>query len=73
MQQSDNETTFDNLFGVNQAKTRWEAIFTLFDDLVFDVKFAINEYREIVKNYLAEIHISDGSSDEAFIGNLQTT
>lgn len=53
--------------------TRWEAISTLFDDLVFDVKFAIDEYREIVKNYLAELHISDGSSDEAFIGNLQTT
>ena len=73
MQQSDNETTSDNLIGVNQTKTRWEAISTLFDDVVFDVKFAIDKYREIVKNYLAEIHISDGSSDEAFIGNLQTT
>ena len=73
MQQPDNETTFDNLIGVNQAKIRWEAISTLLDDLAFDVKFAIDEDREIVKNYLAELHISDGSSDEAFIGNLQTT
>jgi hypothetical protein len=38
----------------NQAKTRWEAISTLFADFVFDVKFAIDEYSEIVKNYLAE-------------------
>jgi hypothetical protein len=45
----------------------------LFDGLIFDVKFVIDEYREIVKNYLAELHISDGSSDEALIGNLQTT
>lgn len=41
--------------------------------LFFDVKFAIDEYREIVKNYLVELDTSDGSSDEAFIGNLQTT
>lgn len=58
---------------MTRAKTRWEAISTLFDDLVLEMKFAVDEYREIVKNYLAEIHISDGSSDEASIGNLQTT
>lgn len=50
-----------------------ESDFYSIDDLVFDVKFVIDEYREIIKNYLAELHISYGSSDEAFIGNLQTT
>jgi hypothetical protein len=41
---------------MTQAKTRWEAISTLFDDLVLEMKFAVDEYREIVKNYLADTH-----------------
>ena len=41
------------------------------DDLVFNVMFSVDESREIVKNYLAELHISDGSN-ESLIGNLQS-
>jgi hypothetical protein len=40
----------------------------LYDDLVFNVKFSVDEYQEIVKNYLAELHISN----EALISNLQS-
>lgn len=56
---------------MTNSKSREEAISKLYDDLVFNVMFSVDESREIVKNYLAELHISD-DSNEALISNLQS-
>ena len=53
------------------SKSREEAISKLYDDVVFNIMFAVDESREIVKNDLAELHISD-DSNEALISNLQS-
>lgn len=50
------------LWWMTNAKSRVEAIDKLYDELVFNVMFSVEEYREIVKNYLAELHIG---GDEA--------
>ena len=55
---------------MTNSKSR-EAILKLYDDLVFNVMFSVDESREIVYNYLAELHISD-DSNEALISNLQS-
>ena len=55
---------------MTNSKSR-EAISKLYDDLVFNVMFSVDESREIVYNYLAELHISD-DSNEALISNLQS-
>ena len=55
---------------MTNSKSR-EAISKLYDDLVFNVMFSVDESREIVKNYLAELHIRD-DSNEALISNLQS-
>jgi sensor domain CHASE-containing protein len=55
---------------MTKSKSR-EAISKLYDDLVFNVMFSVDESREIVYNYLAELHISD-DSNEALISNLQS-
>jgi hypothetical protein len=55
---------------MTNSKSR-EAILKLYDDLVFNVLFSVDESREIVKNYLAELHISEGSN-EALVSNLQS-
>ncbi|MGB8026113.1 MAG: hypothetical protein WCE95_00750 [Nitrososphaeraceae archaeon] len=54
---------------MTNSKSREEAISKLYDDLVFNVMFSVDESREIVKNYLAELYISD-DSNEALISNL---
>jgi hypothetical protein len=56
---------------MTNSKSREEAISKLYDDLFFNIVFSVDEYREIVKNYLAELHIRDGSN-EALISNLQS-
>jgi len=56
---------------MTKSKSREEAILKLYDDLVFNVMFSVDESREIVYNYLAELHISD-DSNEALISNLQS-
>jgi intein-encoded DNA endonuclease-like protein len=56
---------------MTNSKSREEAISKLYDDLVFNVMFSVDESREIVKNYLAELHISD-DSNESLISNLQS-
>jgi polyhydroxyalkanoate synthesis regulator phasin len=58
------------IWWMTNSKSR-EAISKLYDDLVFNVMFSVDESREIVKNYLAELHISD-DSNEALISNLQS-
>lgn len=55
---------------MTNSKSR-EAISKRYDDLVFNVMFSVDESREIVYNYLAELHISD-DSNEALISNLQS-
>ena len=55
---------------MTNSKSR-EAILKLYDDLVFNVMFSVDESREIVYNYPAELHISD-DSNEALISNLQS-
>jgi hypothetical protein len=59
------------IWWMTNSKSREETISKLYDDLVFNVIFSIDESREIVKNYLAELHISDGSN-ESLISNLQS-
>jgi hypothetical protein len=59
------------IWWMTNSKSREEAISKLYDDLVFNVMFSVDEPREIVKNYLAELHISD-DSNEALISNLQS-
>jgi intein-encoded DNA endonuclease-like protein len=59
------------IWWMTNSKSREEAISKLYDDLVFNVMFSVDESREIVKNYLAELHISD-DSNEALISNLQS-
>ena len=56
---------------MTNSKSRKEAISKIYDDLVFNVMFSVDESREIVNNYLAELHISD-SSNESLISNLQS-
>jgi hypothetical protein len=56
---------------MTNSKSREEAISKLYDDLVFIVMFSVDESRETVKNYLAELHISD-DSNESLISNLQS-
>jgi polyhydroxyalkanoate synthesis regulator phasin len=58
------------IWWMTNSKSR-EAISKLYDDLVFNVMFSVDESREIVKNYLAELHISD-DNNEALISNLQS-
>jgi len=55
---------------MTNSKSR-EAISKRYDDLVFNVMFSVDESREIVYNYLVELHISD-DSNEALISNLQS-
>lgn len=55
---------------MTNSKSR-ETISKRYDDLVFNVMFSVDESREIVYNYLAELHISD-DSNEALISNLQS-
>lgn len=57
---------------MTNSKSREEAISKLYDDLVFNIMFSVDESREIVKNHLAELHISD-ITNEALISNLQST
>ena len=59
------------IWWMTNSKSREETISKLYDDLVFNVMFSVDESREIVKNYLAELHISD-DSNEALISNLQS-
>jgi hypothetical protein len=59
------------IWWMTNSKSREEAISKLYDDLVFNVMFSVDESREIVKNYLTELHISD-DSNEALISNLQS-
>lgn len=59
------------IWWMTNSKSREEAISKLYDDLVFHVMFSVDESREIVKNYLAELYISDGSN-ESLISNLQS-
>ena len=54
---------------MTNSKSREEAISKLYDDLVFNVMFSVDESREIVKNYLAKLNISV-ESNEAVISNL---
>lgn len=56
---------------MTNSKSREEAISKLYDDLVFNIMFSVDESREIVKNHLAELHISD-ITNEALISNLQS-
>jgi hypothetical protein len=56
---------------MTNSKSKEEAISKLYVDVVFNIMFALDESREIVKNYLAELHISD-DSNEALISNLQS-
>ena len=55
---------------MTNSKSR-ETISKRYDDLVFNVMFSVDESREIVYNYLVELHISD-DSNEALISNLQS-
>ena len=57
---------------MTNSKSREEAISKLYDDVVFNIMFAVDESREIVKNYLAELYIRDGVN-ETIISNLQSS
>jgi hypothetical protein len=46
------------IWWVTDSKSRWEAIDKLYDNLVFDVMVSVDEYRDIVKNYLRELGVN---------------
>ena len=60
------------IWWITDTKSRWEAIDKLYDDLVFNELFSVNEYREIVKNYLAELNVNAfDTNNEAIISSVQ--